>query len=243
MPLIVYLDETGDHTLEVVDRTFPLFAVVMFICDTTEYVRRIMPAVCAFKFRYFGHETIVLHSRDIRKAAGPFSILLNRTCRDTFLQEIQQIMSDMDYTLITTVIRKQAHKDRYGEAANNPYDLALKYSLERLLPLLETHNQTEVKLIAESRGRREDKDLKLAFLQTIQWGTWYIPAERFRAIRFDLQFMSKGMNTIGTQLADLAGYPICRHVLDPDRANPPFEALKSKFYHGPGRVNGLKIFP
>jgi hypothetical protein len=37
MALIVYLDETGDHSLELIDKDFPIFALVMLICD---YERR-----------------------------------------------------------------------------------------------------------------------------------------------------------------------------------------------------------
>ncbi len=34
MPLIVYMDETGDHTLEVVDKDYPIFGLVLV---TTPY--------------------------------------------------------------------------------------------------------------------------------------------------------------------------------------------------------------
>lgn len=45
------------------------------------------------------------------------------------------------------------------------------------------------------------------------------------------------MNIIGTQMADLAGYPIARHVLDPNKANAPYEIIRPKF------CRQLKIFP
>jgi len=59
-------------------------------------------------------------------------------------------MATSDYTLIATAIRTQKHKDRYGRAARNPYDLAFTFALERLLPLLEGLGQTDVQLIAEA---------------------------------------------------------------------------------------------
>jgi len=51
------------------------------------------------------------------------------------------------------------------------------------------------------------------------------------------------MNIIGTQMADLAAYPIARHVLVPTKPNPAYEVIKGKFYVGPGNVRGLKVFP
>ena len=72
MPLIVYLDETGDHALEIVDKEFPVFALVLLACDTEEYLKKIVPAFYRFKMDYFGHEAVIFHSRDIRKAQKDF---------------------------------------------------------------------------------------------------------------------------------------------------------------------------
>ena len=191
MPVVVYLDETGDHSLEVVDQDFPVFVLCLLICDTQQY------------------------ARDIRKAQGAFGFLTDPAKRQVFYERLNQIMATCDYTLIATASRKQKHKDRYGRAARNPYDLAFTFALERLLPLLEGLGQTDVQLIAEARGRREDAELRLAFL----------------------------MNVIGIQMADLAGYPVARYVLNPARPSEAFNVLRAKFYKGPGWVQGLKIFP
>lgn len=138
---------------------------------------------------------------------------------------------------------KQVHKERCGQRAENPYDLALKFALERLLPLLEEAGQREVLLIAEARGKREDSELRLSFLKTVNDGTEYVSAERFRRVQFRLDFKPKAMNIIGTQMADLAAYPIARHVLDPSKPNPAYDVIKGKFFVGPGWVRGLKVFP
>lgn len=128
-------------------------------------------------------------------------------------------------------------------AARNPYDLALTFCLERLLPLLEAEKQREVRIIAEARGKKEDKELELSFLRTVAHGTYYVSAERFRAIDFNLTFLEKTRNTVGNQMADLICYPIARHVLDPGKRNLPYDVLKPKMYTGPGLIRGLKVFP
>lgn len=243
MPLIVYLDESGDHSLELVDPGFPLFALVMLVCDTVHYTQKIVPAVYQLKMDYFGHEGVILHSRDIRKALGPFAFLQNPQKRQPFYDRINCVMAEAEYTLIASVIRKQAHRDRYGVFAENPYDLALKFVLERLLPLLESAKQSEVRLVAEARGKREDDELRLSFYRIVNNGTEYIKPNRFKNIQFHLEFKPKAMNIIGTQMADLAGYPIARYVLDSKKPNPAYDILKDKFYRGPGSVRGLKIFP
>jgi hypothetical protein len=155
MAYIVYLDETGDHSLESIDKDFPVFVLVMFICDTTYYNHTILPTVAQLKTDYFGHEGVILHSRDIRKAQKDFGFLTNPQKRTEFIDRINSMMRNFDYTLIVSVIKKQDHKDKYGMAADNPYDLAMKFCLERLLPFLEEAQQKQVYLIAESRGRKE----------------------------------------------------------------------------------------
>lgn len=45
------------------------------------------------------------------------------------------------------------------------------------------------------------------------------------------------MNIVGTQLADLAAYPLARYVLNSNKSNPAYEIIKAKFYQG------LKLLP
>jgi hypothetical protein len=243
MTRIVYLDEAGDHSLERDDPTFPVFALVMFVCEIDAYNNTLVPMVNRLKMDYFGHESVIIHSRDIRKAQGAFGFLTDPAERQPFYDRINNIMACQGYTLIASVIRKQQHKERYGMNAANPYDLSLTFALERLLPLLESEGQDQVYLVAEARGKREDNELRLTFLNTVTYGTEFIPAERFRQVNFHLVFQEKKVNVVGTQLADLAAYPIARHVIDPARNLPAYDVIKNRFYRGAGAIRGLKIFP
>lgn len=243
MTRIVYLDETGDHSLEKEDKDFPVFALVMMVCDLDQYRDVLVPLVNRLKFDYFGHECVIIHSRDIRKAQKEFGFLTDPDKRRDFYNRINEIMSAPGYDVISAVIKKQEHKAKYGRNAANPYDLALTFAMERLLPLLENEGQTEVHLIAEARGKREDDELRLCFLNIVTYGTDYIPAARFKKIGFHLHFKTKAMNVVGTQLADLAAYPIARYIINPAKPNPAYDIVKERYYIGPGWVRGLKVFP
>lgn len=243
MPLIAYLDETGDHTLQLVDKDYPVFGLILVVCRATDYAQTIVPAVYQLKMDFFGHEGIILRSYDIRKQKGPYAFLSDAVRRNDFYTRINEVMSLEDYTLIAAMIRKQQHKDRYGEAAVNPYDLAMQSALERLLPLLEEAGQTEVIILAEARGKKEDDQLSLSFYHFVSEGNSYVSQERISKILFRLKFLTKEMNIIGMQMADLAAYPTARHVIDPAKPNPAYDILKPRFYIGSGQVRGLKIFP
>ena len=71
---IAFFDECGDHSLTKIDKDFPLFVLSTIIVERQAYAQTIIPALAGFKLRYFAHEGINLHSREIRKADGPFTI-------------------------------------------------------------------------------------------------------------------------------------------------------------------------
>ncbi|MDH6269297.1 hypothetical protein M2360_004725 [Rhizobium sp. SG_E_25_P2] len=81
---IFYADESGDHSLTTVDRGFPIF--VLSICGfrIPDYCRKVVPAFQQLKFRYFGHDMVVLHEREIRKQTGDFVLLSDRALRERF---------------------------------------------------------------------------------------------------------------------------------------------------------------
>lgn len=245
MPLIVYLDETGDHSLEAIDKTFPIFGLVMLVCDTNVYVHSIVPAVYQLKIDFFGHEGVILHSYDIRKQKNEFAILNDVERRTAFYERINSVMGDEEYKLIAAVIRKQEHKDSYDakEAPRNPYDLALELALEKLLPLLTAAQQTEVQIVAEARGKNEDDDLRQSLRDILREGSLRVSAAQFRQVQYNLWFLPKSMNIVGTQLTDLAAYPMARRVIDPSKPNPAYDILRPKFDLGVGEESGIIISP
>ena len=243
MPFVVYLDETGDHGMAAINTSFPVFGVALLVCDIADYCSSIVPEFYRLKLDFWGHEGVILHSRDIRRQQGDFSFLVDSVKRTAFYDRINHIMGTMPYQVIMAIIHKERHQQTYGRWADNPYDLALMFALERLLPLLESVGQSAVHIIAEARGANEDNALRLSFLNIVNNGTSFISSNRFKNIQFSLTFLTKAKNIVGTQMADLVAYPVARHVIDPTASNPAYAIVAPKFYVGRGRVHGMKIFP
>lgn len=239
---IAFFDECGDHSLAKIDPDFPLFVLAVVVVERAVYRDVILPAFNGFKLRYFHHEGINLHSRDIRLAEGPFNILLNPHVRLRFLSELSAIMEAVPFTLLVSAIHKQRHLEQDRDGAANPYDLGLAFALERLAHFLERAGERTLPLIAEARGRNEDNDLRQVFFRVLANGTAGCSAERFKALDCDLHFQPKRNNLIGTQLADLCAYPCARHILNPEKQNRPYEIVRRKVYEHAG-VSGWKLFP
>lgn len=201
----------------------------------------IIPALARLKLDYWNHEGVNLHSRDIRKASGPFSFLQSPEHRRAFLSSVSQLMEDMPYTLFVSAVRKDQLSERYGDRAKNPYDLALVFTLGRLIHFLESHGETALPVVAEARGNNEDSDLERVFYQVMASGTYYIPADRFKQLDCPLVFRNKRDNVAGIQLADLCAHPCARHILKPQQANSAYETVQAHVYRT--RVRGWKEFP
>jgi hypothetical protein len=237
---IGFFDECGDHSMEKIDPDFPLFVLALVVVERTDYAERIIPALSRLKLRYWIHEGINLHSRDIRKAIGAYSFLQNPKVRPIFMSKVSDFMTEMPFTLFLTCIRKQAHADRYGPNALSPYNIALEFTMERLLHFLQNNGETELPIVAEARGKKEDAELERVFFRILSQGTGYHAADQFKRLTCPLVFRSKKDNIAGVQIADLCAYPCARHVLN--RPNPAYDIVKRHLYNQ-GGVSGWKVFP
>lgn len=226
--------------MEKIDPDFPFFVLALVVVQRADYGHKIIPALSQLKLRYWVHEGINLHSRDIRKATGAYSFLQNPKVRPAFMAEVSQFMTAMSFTLFVSCIRKQAHAERYGSNAFSPYNIALEFTMERLLHFLEQNGQTDLPLIAEARGKKEDSELERVFFRILSQGTGYNVAERFKRLTCPLVFRSKKDNIAGIQIADLCAYPCARHVMG--RADQAYEIVRPHLYNH-GGVNGWKVFP
>lgn len=247
---MIFIDESGDHSLVSIDAQYPIFVLTLCIIEKSVYAKQIIPAFTELKMEFFGHDLAVLHGHEIRKPRGDFSILLNPVTREKFLGRLNDLIAWTPMTVIGIVIRKAELKNRYA-VPQSPYDLALRFGLERAFSFLWSKKQKDrlVPIIAESRGRKEDADLELQFRRITQnVHDWQVPLFNLAItdISFELRFAGKQANSIGMQLADLAAHPIGRKVLKPDQPNRAYELLEGKLLRNDkGQVSGwgLKVFP
>jgi len=238
---IVYVDESGDHGLASINRDYPMFVLSFCLFHKTTYATSIVPALLNFKFRHFGHDMVVLHERDIRKQKGAFGILRNRDVRQAFLNELTQFVINAEFTLIAVAIKKRDLVGRYV-SPQNPYEMAMKFGLERVFGFLtrKAQHQAETTIVFESRGTREDRDLELEFRRVCDGNNYQ--GTRFP---FQIKMASKQTNSCGLQLADLTARPLGQQCLNPDSPSRAYLALEPKLFRQNGVLNGwgLKIFP
>ena len=227
---------------ERIDPENPLFVQALCLVSKEGHRTQIGPEIADFKHRWFGHGAVVLHAHEIRKEKGDFTFLFNRTVRERFLADLTGLMDRLPYTLIASAINKEHPNHRYTEP-DSLNSIAMRFCLERSYLFLREQGEGErlTHVLAESRGRKEDADLELAFRRICDGdnatGQW---------LPFEAVFVDKKQNLAGLQLADLVSHPIGRHLLKPGRCNRAYEVVEKKFRRsGAGKLEGygLKIFP
>lgn len=238
---IVFVDESGDHSLENVSDEYPIFVLALCVFRKESYVQEVCPALQRFKFNFWGHDQIVLHEREIRKPRHDFGILKSPETRNRFFPALTKVLEEAKFTIIASIIDKKALQQ--SSRSTNPYHLALQFTLERLYHHLRKYGQTRksTHVIVERRGKREDDELELEFLRICDGRNYEGQALPFRLVMRDKQ-----CNAAGLQLADLVARPLGMMHLRPGQPNRTYSIIEAKLRKGPtgeARGYGLKIFP
>lgn len=241
---VMFLDESGDHSLVKIDEQFPVFCLAGCIFDESEYQQNSKAKIDAFKIRYFSDSNVILHSRGIRKCEPPFNILLNAVTKQGFYTDLNNLIASLPYTILASAILKTKLKDQYSDPAN-PYTLSLEFLIERFLYFLEENNDIGY-ISVESRDPKSNTDLLTAFTETINNGNgMHITGKRFQKKIQKMIFVTKQQNENGHQIADLVAYPTAKYALDPSKGNPAFDVIRPRFREKGKEIfgYGLKIFP
>ena len=238
---IVFVDESGDHSLTSIDRSYPIFVLAFCLFEKKHYAEEVTPATLKFKFKYFGHDQVILHENDIRKARGVFNILQNANVRSVFMDDLNALVEQSNFVLTASVIKKDKLNTKYSDP-DNPYHIAMALGLERIYLHLESLGckTGTTHLLFESRGLKEDKDLELEFRRVCDNN------RTKKILPFEIILADKRSNSAGLQIADLIARPIGRQILKPEQPNRAYEIIEKKFRRNlKGNLNGwgLKLFP
>lgn len=240
---IMFLDESGDHSLEKIDKTYPIFVLAGCIFDFDYYNSVVEPSINKLKNDFFGKTNIILRSYNIRKQNGDFSSLVDKTKREKFYLSLNKLISELKFTIIASTINKLYLKNHYVKP-NNPYHLCFQFIIERTIMFL-GKSSDKIMMRIESRQEHNDRKLAEVYEEFRNSNHNFFKQEEIQRKITDLSFNQKSQNVAGMQIADLTAYPIGKWVLDRTRENKAFEIIKEKLHKKNGEFlnYGLKIFP
>jgi hypothetical protein len=241
----LYLDESGDHSLKVIDPQYPVFVLGGVIVDAAYAAGEMATALRRFKTDVFGRPDITLHTADIVRQRGPFSVLVDPESRCRFHSRLNSLMRQLDYSVIACVIRKDAHLAAYGDAAIDPYALSLNVLVERFcFALADARCPRPGAIVAESRDRTLDAALLDAWRHLRERGSTYLRGRVIRDRVSELRLESKQAGIPGLELADLVVSPIGRFVAGrPAREDWTIVESKLRRRNNDYRGAGLVVLP
>lgn len=240
----LYIDESWDHSLKHINENFPFFLLCGVLISKKEDAV-LSDNIMKLKQHFFGTNEVILHSRDIRRCEQHFQKLFDLNIKQQFYTHLNTILSETDFTIIASVVKKIDYIKKYGKSAMNPYNISLSYMLEKMVFCLDQYQATGVEIFVEKRGKKEDRWLLQHYHTIIDNGTFFVSPQRFNTIIKDFAFRHKYDNDIGIQIADLCAYPLLSHIRYPDSTIPSYSIIEPKIYQNPktNKDSWLKIIP
>ncbi len=214
----MYVDEVGHSTLKSLDHTDHRHLSLTGVIVGLDYAASTLsPAIEDLKRRYFGShpdEPLILHRKDIVNANPPFEALKDIGTKATFDRHLLGLLRDLDYVVISAVIDKVAHRDKYHAGKADPYHYCMEILVERyVMWLVEKRSRGDV--MAEARGASEDRRLKEVYAALYAEGNGFVEGQHFaeRLTSSQLKVKPKRDNVAGLQLADLIAHPSYKAML------------------------------
>ena len=233
----LYVDESGDHTYYDLEDTAKRYLGLTGIFIESEYYRNtFQPRMEELKQKHFPHspdEPVILHRGDIINRRGPFWRLRDMEKQRAFNEDFLQFVEAQDYRIITVVIDKKTHIERYGEVAYHPYHYSLAVLLERYCGFLNFYD-AQGDVLAESRGGKEDQQLKEAYRTVYNAGTQWRGTGFFHSslASSEIKLKPKLANIAGLQLSDLIAYPSKQEILiEEQKINDPGNNFGKQICH------------
>ena len=161
MKYFLFIDESGDHGLTIVNPDFPVFLLSGVLISEGNY-SMLKSTFNKVKNELWGSKEVIFHSRDIRKCEKEFMILFDLDKKKWFYDNLNSAINNCDYTLIASAIQKENYINQFGRLSNDVYELALSFVIERAIFFLDDmpdDDDKELQIIIEKRGKKEDKQL------------------------------------------------------------------------------------
>jgi Protein of unknown function (DUF3800) len=220
----LFFDEVGHHNLSSAnDPNERYLCLVGVILDLDYSMGEFTNAMNAIKMEVFGTSNVVLHRRElIDKKPAPFDKLADPDIKKKFDSLMIDLITKAKYTVITVLIDKKRHVEKYGTWQFQPYHYCLTAMVERYVWWLDERGAVG-DVMAEGRDRKQDMKLEAAYKYLYRNGTGTsAPEERIfvsaelmqkRLSSGEIKMRTKSSNVPGLQLADLIANPARRHIV------------------------------
>jgi len=157
----------------------------------------------------------------MRRKYGTFYSLMDDNIKTAFSNDFLNSLSNWDYKVVTILIDKKEHSEKYSVWQYEPYHFCFKVLLERYYYFL-SNKKAIGDVMIEARGEKTDKKLNESYKRIYNGSDDttssinFVKGEDFQKVftSNELKVKRKSANDLGLQLADLVAYPSQRYVFE-----------------------------
>jgi hypothetical protein len=201
--MIVFIDETGDHNLNDIDPTYPIFGLGALLISEKEY-KKLDKEMCYIKKHYFSDDgTFILHSSELKRPKNSKSdsrnvVMFNAEIRASFYKDIEErIIKPLDYAIVACFVDKKKFASKYKYPLD-PYYFSFENLLNRIIKYGDSNNV----IFAEKRGDELNLELLAEYERRKKIGIYKFTGKDV-SNRTSLVLLDKKENKNGLQLIDL----------------------------------------
>ena len=205
----IYIDESGDNTLNAIEdparRYLGLTAVVFRKSEYSPTVPRNLEDLKSRHFHYDVDRPFALIRSAIKQGRSHFWALRVPERRAKWEVDLLQFLTHCSMQVFTVVYDKLLHSTNDPVADQVPYDVSLALLLGAIAQWLNVQNGEMADIMLESRNRTLDGQLRAVYEDLRNFGTDAVTPDFWRAVypSNELLFGTKEQNIAGLQVADL----------------------------------------
>jgi hypothetical protein len=210
----LYIDESGDHTykhIDDIDRRY--LGLTGVLIRKSYYDNHIQPDLEVLKrelFRYDPDEPPILVRSLIIHRKRWFYVLQDKALNEKWEKSLLNFVSGLknNAQVFTVVMDKKKHLNDYPRQTFDPYVYSLAVLLNRVRGFLVGKGE-HADIIAESRGKVEDHQIKEAYVKLITEGSYFGKDGAYYRQAYpekELVVKPKHTNVAGLQLADVFAF-------------------------------------
>lgn len=201
--MLIFIDETGDHNLDKIDKSYPVFALGGLFIDEAEY-KDMNNEIKRIKKDFFNDDgTFILHSSELKRPTHKRSdprniIMLKQETRKKFYETIDKdIMNTFNFKIILCIIKKENFVRKY-KYPTDPYFFCFENLLNRIIKNGDNKN----KIYAEKRNKELDEELETEYKRLCNKGIYKYESNIVKNTT-SFKLIDKKENINGLQIIDL----------------------------------------
>lgn len=213
----LYVDESGDHAFKKLEELSHRYLALLglWVRQKDDYVA-LHDELEKFRRGVFGprpDDPVILHRKDIVNKRGNFYVLQDGAKEKAFNEGLLRLVQTANFRMVCIVIDKQQHQDKYSSPMH-PYHYCMTAMLQRYCGWLNYKNVVG-DVMAEARGKSEDRQLENAYSNIYKSGALYLDASTVQRVLTSNSLKLKGKveDIAGLQVADVLAHPVKQWVL------------------------------